>query len=372
MLKPTVGRCASLALLTVLSFVLPQAGAEGSANANPAPVKKPVAPAHNKNKPAAKSPAGAASGAKSFDAREKLVKKVSTSHGKQRVVYQRVAHRPSIPVVPAVLSAGDLAGLSHTRDPLALASNVALVIDQSSSQILFEKNANVALPIASITKLMTGLVVVEAQQDMNEILEVGDDDLDREKFTSSRLRVGAKMSRANMLHIALMSSENRAAAALSRHYPGGRVAFIAAMNARAKSLGMNDTFYVDGTGLSSRNVASASDLAKLVTVAAKEPLLGQYSTDSRYVVNAGGRPLQYANSNHLVATPGWEIALQKTGYISEAGRCLVMKTIIEGRAIVMVFLDSKGKLSRTADAGRIRKWLEANKGSMQPIVQATI
>jgi len=267
--------------------------------------------------------------------------------------------RTSYKIRPAVYTAGDLAGLNQTRDILALKSNVALVMDQSSSKILFEKNSNVALPIASITKLMTGLVVVEAGQDMAEVLEITEDDVDHEKNSGSRLRVGAHLSRANMLHLALMSSENRAASALGRNYPGGRPAFVAAMNAKALSLGMADTHYVDSNGLSSRNVASASDLAKLVIAASKQPLLRQYSTDTRYSVETGRRSLQYANTNQLVRNPQWEIGVQKTGYISEAGQCLVMQAKIQGRAIVMVFLDSKGKLSRVADAIRVRKWLTA-------------
>jgi D-alanyl-D-alanine endopeptidase (penicillin-binding protein 7) len=297
----------------------------------------------------------------SLDARERLIRKVAIVHGKRRVIYQRVAYAPVIPAVPPVLSAGELAGLNLTRDSLALKSNVAFVLDQSNSQVLFDKNSSVALPIASITKLMTGLVVVEANQDMDELLEVKADDIDTEKNSRSRLRVGMKLTRSNMLHIALMSSENRAASALGRNYPGGLPAFVAAMNAKAKGLGMNDTHYVDSSGLSSRNVASARDLAKLVVVARQHPLLCQYSTDAKYVVDASGRALQYANSNRLVVSPGWEIGLQKTGYISEAGRCLVMQAKIEGRSIVMVFLDSKGKFSRLADAGRIRKWVESLK-----------
>jgi D-alanyl-D-alanine endopeptidase (penicillin-binding protein 7) len=161
-----------------------------------------------------------------------------------------------------------------------------------------------------------------------------------------------------MLHIALMSSENRAASALGRNYPGGLPAFVAAMNAKARSLGMTNTHYVDSTGLSSGNVASARDLAKLVIAAHQHPIIRQYSTDSKYAVEPGGPMLQYRNSNHLVDNPDWQIGLQKTGYISEAGRCLVMQTRIEGRPVVMVFLDSKGKSSRLADAGRIRRWLE--------------
>ncbi|ABR89912.1 D-alanyl-D-alanine-endopeptidase [Janthinobacterium sp. Marseille] len=328
--------------------------------------KKSAAPAKSASKSGkASSKQAAASGKNSKQARtttslnsnEKLVKKEVVVRGKKKVIYQRVA-KPVMTVVPPVLTAGDIAGLNMTRDSLALASNVALVLDQSTSAVLFEKNANVTLPIASITKLMTGLVVVEAQQDMNEILEVTEEDIDREKNSSSRLRVGSQLSRANMLHIALMSSENRAASALGRHYPGGIRAFVAAMNAKARSLGMNGTHYVDSTGLSSNNVASAADLAKLVIAASNHSILRQYSTDTKYVVEPGGRALQYANSNRLVNNPDWEIGIQKTGYISEAGRCLVMQANINGRPIVMIFLDSKGKLSRLGDAARIRKWLE--------------
>jgi D-alanyl-D-alanine endopeptidase (penicillin-binding protein 7) len=287
------------------------------------------------------------------------------------MVYRRVASMPTIPAVPPVMSAGDLAGLNLTRDPLDLKSSVALVLDQSNSEVLFEKNSQVALPIASITKLMTSLVVVEAHQNMDEVLNVTDEDVDKEKNSHSRLRVGSQLTRANMLHIALMSSENRAASALGRHYPGGISGFVSAMNAKAKALGMVNTHYVDSTGLSRNNIASARDLAKLVIAAHQHPIIRQYSTDSKYAVEPGGPVLQYKNSNHLVANPDWEIGLQKTGYISEAGRCLVMQTRIEGRPIVMVFLDSKGKQSRLADAGRIRKWLEAVKMPTMSRVAAT-
>jgi D-alanyl-D-alanine endopeptidase (penicillin-binding protein 7) len=294
----------------------------------------------------------------SLVSQEKLVRKEVRGKRGREVVYQRVAPLPLLPVVPPVMTAGDLAGLNLTRDPLDLKSNAALVLDQSTAQVLFEKNSQVALPIASITKLMTSLVVVEANQNMEEPISVTDEDIDREKFSHSRLRVGSQLTRTNMLHIALMSSENRAASALGRNYPGGLPAFVAAMNAKARTLGMVSTHYVDSTGLSSSNVSTASDLAKLVVAAHHHPLIRQYSTDSKYAVEPGGPMLQYRNSNHLVDNPDWQIGLQKTGYISEAGRCLVMQTQIEGRPIVMVFLDSKGKTSRLADAGRIRKWLE--------------
>ncbi|HAT31400.1 MAG TPA: D-alanyl-D-alanine endopeptidase [Janthinobacterium sp.] len=289
---------------------------------------------------------------------ERSIRRVIVVHGKRKVVYQRVV---TVGVLPAVPTMGDLAGLNLTRDPLDLKSSVALVLDQSNSEVLFEKNSNVALPIASITKMMTGLVVVEAHQDMDEMLSVTDEDVDRLKFSSSRLRVGDELTRGNMLHIALMSSENRAASALGRNYPGGLPAFVNAMNAKARALGMNDTHYVDSNGLHKQNVASAHDLARLAMAAFQQPLLRQYSTDPKATVEANGRPMHFGNTNHLVADTGWEIGLQKTGFINEAGRCLMMQAVIEGRAVIMVFLDSKGKRSRTADAGRMRKWLEALK-----------
>jgi serine-type D-Ala-D-Ala endopeptidase (penicillin-binding protein 7) len=288
------------------------------------------------------------------------LKRVSSTSVRRRSGYQTVSYRPSV----RRSTAGDLAGLAHTRDPLDLASNAALVLDQSTSEVLFEKNSHVALPIASITKLMTSLIVLEADQDMHEILQVTEQDIDTVKRTHSRLAIGSQLSRANMLHIALMSSENRAASALGRNYPGGLSAFVAAMNVKAKALGMDSTRYVDSTGLSSANISSARDLARLVLAAHEHPLIRQYSTNSNYIVEPGHYVLHYKNSNHLVFNPEWEIGLQKTGYISEAGRCLVMQARIEGRPIVMVFLDSKGKQARIADAARIRKWLEGSKPSV--------
>jgi serine-type D-Ala-D-Ala endopeptidase (penicillin-binding protein 7) len=296
----------------------------------------------------------------SLDRHPKLARK-AVVRSQNRSAYQRVAYTPAISAVPSIPTVGGIAGLNTTRDPLALKSNAAVVIDQASSQVLFEKNANVALPIASLTKLMTALIVVESRQNLDELLDVTADDIDREKNSRSRLRVGAQMTRTNMLHIALMSSENRAASALGRNYPGGLPAFVAAMNAKAKALGMNDTHYVDSTGLSSHNVASARDLSKLVVAAYQHTLIREYSTDAKYAVDTGRNQLQYMNSNRLVMNPGWEIGLQKTGYITEAGRCLVMQTRVDGRPVVMVFLDSKGKESRLADAGRIRKWLEISR-----------
>ncbi|UVW27978.1 serine hydrolase [Massilia sp. H6] len=296
------------------------------------------------------------------DNRARMVRRVEMVRGKRKVTYQmvrRAGAATSRVAAYAPRTAGDAAGLGGTADALSLRSNVALVLDQDSLEVLFEKNAGVPLPIASITKLMTGLVVVQANQDLEEVLRITDADVDRHKYSSSRLPVGTRMTRRELLHIALMSSENRAASALGRHYPGGTDAFIAAMNGKARELGMRDTRYVDASGLSSRNVSSARDLARLVAKAYGEPLLREYSTTPNSIVNASGRAMRYANTNYLVALPDWNIGLQKTGFINEAGRCLVMQAAIHGRSVIMVFLDSKGKMSRTADAGRVRRFLES-------------
>lgn len=262
------------------------------------------------------------------------------------------------------LTVGELAGLHLTKDPLSLRSNVAYVIDQNTSQVLYAKNANVSLPIASVTKLMTAFVVMESGLDLKEVLEVTEDDVDRVKHSGSRLRVGARLTRDDMLHIALMSSENRAASSLGRTYPGGLPAFVTAMNAKARELGMTHTHYVDSTGLSQHNVSSASDLAKLVRAAYRYSLIRHYSTDSKYAVNPfRGNTLEYASSNRLIRyeqVGSWDIGLQKTGFINEAGHCLVMQNVVEGRPLIMVFLDSQGKLTPVADASRMRHWITDN------------
>ncbi|MGH8856407.1 MAG: D-alanyl-D-alanine carboxypeptidase family protein, partial [Telluria sp.] len=213
------------------------------------------------------------------DNRQRMVRRVEFVRGKRKVTYQLARRAGAAARAPAYAhrTVADVAGLRGTSDPLSLRSSVAFVLDQNSAEVLFEKNANIALPIASITKLMTGLVVVQAHQDLEETLRISDDDVDRHKYSSSRLPVGARMTRRELLHIALMSSENRAESALGRNYPGGSHAFVAAMNAKARELGMHDTRYVDASGLSSANVSSARDLARLVATAYREPLLREYS-----------------------------------------------------------------------------------------------
>jgi D-alanyl-D-alanine endopeptidase (penicillin-binding protein 7) len=261
-------------------------------------------------------------------------------------------------VVPEKLSYGKLYGLHSTPDQLALKSSVALVVDQDTHEVLFSKNSRAVLPIASLTKLMTALVVTEAKLPMDQIITVTQEDVDTEKGSRSRLRVGTQLSREEMLHLALMSSENRAANALGRTYPGGLSSFVKLMNRKAQELGMRDTAYVEPTGLSSLNQSSANDLAVLVNAAYQHPIIRELSTSHAHEVDVGKQQLQFRNTNLLVRKSNWDIGLQKTGYIAEAGRCLVMQSRLAGRKLIMVFLDSNGKYSRIADAERVRKWIE--------------
>jgi D-alanyl-D-alanine endopeptidase (penicillin-binding protein 7) len=284
----------------------------------------------------------------------------SRSAGKASPDFKRKAvyRRPARIVVPARPSYGMLAGLHSVSDPLSLRSSVAYVIDQDTQEVLFRKNEEAVLPIASLTKLMTGLLISEAKLPMDEKLVITQADVDTEKGSTSRLYVGATLSRGELLHLALMSSENRAASALGRTFPGGLELFVEKMNAKAHELGMSDTHYVEPTGLSSNNRSSARDLALLVNVASSDSLLREYSTSPGYQIALGRRKLRYNNTNRLVLNPRWEIGLQKTGYIAEAGQCLVMQAKVSGRKIIMVFLDSAGKLSRLGDAERVRRWVE--------------
>ena len=256
------------------------------------------------------------------------------------------------------VSHGRLAGLHQGGDDLDLRSSVALVIDQDTHEVLIRKNDNAVLPIASLTKLMTALVISDANLSHSDMITITQEDVDTEKGSTSRLAVGSVLSRGDLMHLALMSSENRAAHALGRTYPGGLSLFVKAMNERAKGLGMASSHFVEPTGLSSRNQSNANDLAVLVSATYNVPLLRELSTSHGREVAVGRRTLQYNTTNRLVKSPNWDIGLQKTGYISEAGQCLVMQTKVAGRQLIMVFLDSAGKLSRIADAERVRRWVE--------------
>ncbi|GLC93399.1 D-alanyl-D-alanine endopeptidase [Cupriavidus sp. TA19] len=285
-------------------------------------------------------------------------KVIVLKNGKRQVVAaQRVAPVRAV-FTPAKPSLGEAMGLRDTEDALALRSSVALVMDQGSNEVLFQKNASAVLPIASITKLMTALVVMDARLPMDEVLTISEEDRDTEKHSSSRLRFGTQLTRQELLLLALMSSENRAASALGRNYPGGLPSFVQAMNRKARELGMNDSHFVDSSGLSSSNVSSAMDLVRMVNAAYRNPTIREFSTQTEHEVNVLGRTQHYVSTNRLVRGGNWEIGLQKTGFISEAGQCLVMQARVQGRNVVMVFLDSAGKLSRFADANRVKDWLE--------------
>jgi len=262
------------------------------------------------------------------------------------------------PVTEAAATAS--ASISKGRKNPDVKSKSVLVIDPADSEIVFERQADLVAPIASITKLMTSLVVLDAKLPLDEIIEVTKDDRSKNgKGAFSRITYGTKLSRGDLMRLALMSSENRAAHALGRNYPGGEAAFVRAMNAKAKALGMSRTRFVDSSGLSSDNVSTPRDLAKLVIAAGRNPIVREYSTSTSHTVKVGRQKLEFHNTNSLVRNSGWDIVVQKTGYISEAGECLVMQAVIDDRPVIMVLLNSFGKYTRVADARRIRQWMEA-------------
>jgi D-alanyl-D-alanine endopeptidase (penicillin-binding protein 7) len=252
-----------------------------------------------------------------------------------------------------------------------LRSSAALVLDTTNSSVLYSRRSDVAVPIASITKLMTALVVMDAAQPLDEVLEISAEDRPRKHGAVSRLAPKTRLPRGDLLHLALMASENTAAHALGRNFPGGLAACVAAMNAKARELGMTHAHFAEPTGLSDENVASPEDLSKLVMAAAKVPEIRDFSTDSGYEVRVGRRMMRYHNTDSLVMRPDWKIEVQKTGYISQAGRCLVMQTVIEERTVIIVLMNSFGKHTRVADARRVRKWMEATLTRTAPAVAAS-
>jgi D-alanyl-D-alanine endopeptidase (penicillin-binding protein 7) len=270
------------------------------------------------------------------------------------------------------LSFGRAAGLNLAPDPLHLSASAALAMDGESGDVLVHKNDQAVLPIASLTKLMTTLLVLEARQPMDEGLTITEEDVDTERHSRSRLRPGTKLTREEALHLALMSSENRAAHALGRNYPGGLPKLVEAMNAKAKQLGMKNTTYVDPTGLSNRNQSTVHDLALLVRTASQNSVMREFSTTPAHLASLGGKTLQYINSNRLVRNQraGWNIELQKTGYIVEAGRCLTMVTKVAGRDLIMVLLDSDSNGTRIQDAERMRRFVVAQWGVPDTVAQA--
>jgi D-alanyl-D-alanine endopeptidase (penicillin-binding protein 7) len=330
--------------VSVLALAL---GAGGMAQAQGKEAGKPAASKAASAKASAKAKPKASTKAPTRSAKAPARKGKAVSTARKRVVRAE----------PVSASFGHQFGLQKAEDALDLRSSVALVVDQDTNEVLFSKNPEAVLPIASITKLMTALVVTEAALPLDEMLVVTQDDVDATAGSTSRLRVATQLNRGEMLHLALMASENRAAHVLGRTYPGGIRSFVAAMNAKAQLLGMSGTRFVEPTGLSSDNQSSAADLTRLVRAASAHPVIADLSTSLEASVPVGSRQVQFRNTNGLVRNPEWEIGLQKTGYIAAAGRCLVMQTQLAGRKLIMVLLDSAGKYSRMGDAERIRKWL---------------
>jgi serine-type D-Ala-D-Ala endopeptidase (penicillin-binding protein 7) len=266
---------------------------------------------------------------------------------------------PAAALVATLLT---LSALSATAKPALtpkLKSSSVLIVDPSDSSILYSRHSDVAAPIASITKLMTALVVLDAKQPLDEPLEITQAERDLPKANFSRLTTGTVLTRGDLMHLALMSSENVAAHTLGSNYPGGLPAMVDAMNAKAAALGMTSAHFVDPTGLSSENVASPEDLSKLVIAASRNAVIRDYSTDPSYTVRVHRHLVEFRNTDTLVKNPTWNIIVQKTGYIAEAGKCLVLEAVIQGRSVVIVLLDSLGKYTRVADAQRVKSWMES-------------
>ena len=329
-----MNRALSVGLALLLAWTAAEAAAQGA----------PAGPSSNTVRAASASAPAPAASARKASGRAAISNKRST---KQR---RSVVRRPARP------SEAQLAGLHRVDDPLELRSSVVLVVDQDTDEVLFEKNPDAVLPIASITKLMTALVTLDAELPLDEQLVVtrSDRTVDR---VASRLVPGVKLTREQALHLALMSSENHAAQLLGRTYPGGVQAFVDAMNAKAQLIGMHDSRFADPTGLSPENRSSPADLVRLVKQAYEYDLIREFSVSSEMTLPVGKRQVRYGNTNRLTSNPDWDIGLQKTGFISAAGRCLVMSAMVEGQRVVMVLLDSVGKYSRLGDAQRIREWL---------------
>lgn len=296
---------------------------------------------------------------------KKTHKQVSSKQHKYSSKMKAASYKSSKSKVNARLRASNAVANADHYDgttPLKLASTKALVINQLTGEVVYAKNTDAATPIASVTKLMTAMVMLDAHLPLDELLYITDEDVDYLKHTRSRLAVGTMLTRGELLQLALMASENRAASALARHYPGGASAFIQEMNHKAQTLGMSATRFVDATGLDSGNVSTAEDLVKMVNAAYFYPEIRQVSTLPSQEITLYGRqnPLNFVNTNALVRNTQWEIGLSKTGFINEAGRCLVMQAEISGQPMIIVLLDSAGKMTRIGDANRIRKWIEHN------------
>ena len=339
-------------LIALVSLALLQGGWSLSASAATGQTAATSSKASAAPKPTLKSQVSKAPAKKAATKKVATKKAVSKKAALKKVALKRraAADRPAADNAALVLD--------QLGNPL-LRSSAFLVLNGSTGGVILERKSEAVLPIASITKLMTAMVVIDAGQSLSDEIVVTAEDIDTIKGTGSRLALGTRLTREEMLQLALMSSENRAASALARHYPGGSSAFIEAMNVKARLIGMGDTRFSDSSGLNPDNVSSARDLARMVGAAATYPLIREFSTASERHVMVRGRLHRFGNTNSLVRSPDWHIGLSKTGYIREAGRCLVMQAWLFEQPLIIVLMDSEGRYTRTADAVRIKKWLEA-------------
>ncbi len=355
--KPAAKKAAPAAKKASTRATAKKAAAKPVAKANTASARKARQAVASKGRAVDRAAAAKASRAKRVAAAQAAPVRVSL---RKSAAVASVAALSAAPVGAA--EADEIQMLLDAQGRPQLGSSAFLVVNQRSGEILLERNSTSVLPIASITKLMTAMVVLDAKQRLSEELVVSAEDVDTLKGTGSRLAIGTRLTREEMLRLALMSSENRAASALGRYYPGGRAAFINAMNAKARLLGMWNTRFQDSTGLNPANVSSPRDLAKLVSASAGYPLIRQFSTTHEHYVPVAGHMQRFGNTNGLVKSPEWQIGVSKTGYIREAGRCLVMQAWMHGQPVLIVLMDSAGRYTRTADAQRVRQWIEAAPG----------
>lgn len=343
-------------VLTVLSVFALAAGVAGSAHAAAQRAAKaaPAAKSAAKKTPVAK---GATAAKSSRVARSARGGKLARAQADKQALSPR-GRALAAAVFHRAMTTQVTADMDHDGNPL-LQSAAFMIAEQATGNVILEKNSDAVLPIASITKLMTAMVVLDARLGLADQLIISQDDVDTLRGSSSHVPVGIELSREDMLRLALMSSENRAAAALARNYPGGKPAFVAAMNRKAASLGLRDTRFSDSTGLNSANVSSARDLVKMVSAASRYPLIREFSTTANYMVSLNGRPRQFNNTNALVSSPDWQIGVSKTGFINESGKCLVMQAWLLNKPMIIVLLDSFGRFTRVADAQRVKRWLES-------------
>jgi D-alanyl-D-alanine endopeptidase (penicillin-binding protein 7) len=339
--------------MLVMAFALSTANV-----ASAAPVKSKCVGVAKAKAKACKAAPSAFVAKKSASNRKTSAAAKLTARGKRALAQQLAAAKKKQRLAARPVADEPVALMLDGNGQPRLGSGAFFVTNQNTGDVLLQRNARVVMPIASITKLMTAMVVLESGSSLDEVLTVTDGDVDYLKGTHSRLSVGTRLTREEMLQLALMSSENRAASALARNYPGGREAFVEAMNIKARLIGMSDTRFYDSTGLTPRNVSSPRDLSRMVMAAARYPLIREFTTTAERHVYIKDRLTRFGNTNGLVKSPDWNIGVSKTGYISEAGRCLVMQAWMNNQPVIIVLMDSDGRYTRTADAQRVRMWLE--------------